>query len=344
MKEIRLHAQSGTCKIIIGESIGRLGRYTKSEKILVVTDSAVAKLHGDRFSKYETVILGQGERSKTLASVQKVYEKCLEMELERDSFIVGVGGGIVCDIAGFAAATYLRGINCGLVPTTLLAQVDASIGGKNGVNLKGYKNLIGTIRQPSFCLCDLDLLKTLPKEEIGSGFAEIIKNAAIADSGLFSYLEDHMEEALALDRDTLYEVVCDAVAVKARIVNSDEREKNERIKLNFGHTFGHAIERVTYLPHGKAISIGMVIEANLSVEKGLLKDSDKLRLERLLTRANLPTTISLSDGNGITDAIRKDKKRKGSSIRTVLLQGIGNAKVMNIKLEEAEKLVNGLVG
>ncbi len=344
MKEIALHAQSGTCKIIIGESVDRLGRYAKSGKILVVTDSSVARLHGERFSGYETVVLGQGEKNKTLASVQKVYGRCLEMELERDSFIVGIGGGIVCDIAGFAAATYLRGVNCGLVPTTLLAQVDASIGGKNGVNLKGYKNLVGTIRQPKFCLCDLDLLKTLPKDEISSGFAEIIKHAAIADSGLFSYLQDNLEDALALDKDAIYQVMCDAVAVKAGIVNGDERENSERRKLNFGHTFGHAIEKVTAMPHGKAVSIGMVIEANLSVDKGLLVDADRIRLERLLARANLPTTLSLSDGKGMIDAIRKDKKRNGDSIRTVLLQGIGKAKLIDIRLGEVEKIVNRLVG
>ena len=342
MKEIELHARSGDCKIIIGESARNLAKYVTSEKTLVVTDSAVARLYGDRFSKYETVVLEQGEKSKTLVSVQKVYDKCLEMELERDSFIVGVGGGIVCDIAGFAASTYLRGINCGLVPTTLLAQVDAGIGGKNGVNLKGYKNLVGTIRQPNFCICDMDLLKTLPSEELSCGIAEVIKHAVISDPQLFSYLEKNMESALALEKGAMYKIVCGAIAVKVGIVSSDERESNERRKINFGHTFGHAIEKVTGLPHGKAVSVGMVIEANLSVKKGLLKEADRLRLVKLLELAKLPTAINLSDRKGMVDAIRKDKKRKGESIHAVLLQGIGKAKLIDINLGEVEDIVNNL--
>ena len=175
--------------------------------------------------------------------------------------IVAIGGGIVCDVAGFAASTYMRGLSFGFVPTTLLAQVDASVGGKNGVNLHGYKNLVGTFAQPGFVLCDPELLRTLPTEEVRNGFAEVIKQAAIGDALLFSFLEAGPDAALSLDRAAIDRIVYDCLKVKTNIVKEDELETGERRKLNFGHTVGHAVEKVHGLRHGEAVSIGMMAAA-----------------------------------------------------------------------------------
>ncbi len=341
MKQIDLTTPSGTCSILVGESIANLSNYAKAEKVLVVTDSNVAKLHGEKFSQYESVVLEPGESYKTLESVQKIYDKCLELELERNSVIVGIGRGVVCDIANFVASTYLRGLNCVLVPTSLLAQVDASIGGKNGVNLQGYKNLIGTIRQPNLVLCDLSLLKTLPKEELVCGFAEVIKHGAIADEILFSYLEQNTEKALSLDQKTIERIVQDSIAVKVNVVNKDELESNERRKLNFGHTIGHAIEKVEKISHGKAVAIGMVIAARLSMQKGLLKEAECERLTKLIEKIGLPTTRKMIVEQ-IIDAVKKDKKRKDSKIKMILLESIGKAKIEEVEINEIHNTIKNL--
>ncbi len=341
MKEFELDVHSGRCRIVVGESINKLGRYAAADKVLLVTDRRVAKLHGEKFSEYESVVLGEGERSKTLSSIRKVYEKALDMELDRNSYIIGVGGGIVCDMAGFSASTYLRGVRCGLVPTTILSQVDAAIGGKNGVNLKSYKNMVGTIKQPEFCMCDIDLLKTLSADDISCGMAEVIKDAAIADADFFSYLEGSMEKAINLDKDALYRIVCSCIGIKTGMVSRDEQECAERMLLNFGHTFGHAIEKTTGLPHGASISIGMMIEAGLSVRKGLLSRESYDRIEMLLMRANLPTTIGIDDAEALSDAIMKDKKRAGGEIHTVLLDGIGKARIERIDIDEIIGMASG---
>ncbi|MBI5227008.1 3-dehydroquinate synthase [Candidatus Micrarchaeota archaeon] len=341
MKEIKLSTGSGNCNILVGESIAKLPDYIKSEKVLVVTDSNVAKLHGDKFSQYEMVVLEPGESNKTLESVQKIYDKCLELELERNSFIVGIGGGVVCDIANFVASTYLRGINCILVPTTLLAQVDASIGGKNGVNLQGYKNLIGTIRQPKLVLCDLTLLKTLPKEELVCGFAEIIKHGAIADENLFSYLEQNCEKALSLDEKTVEKIVEDSIKVKVGIVSRDELESNERMKLNFGHTIGHAIEKVEKINHGQAVAIGMMIAVNLSKKKGSLNEESSKKIQKLIEKIGLPTERKMKIEE-IIDAVKKDKKRKNGKIKMILLEQIGKAKIVEVEINELENTIKNL--
>ena len=175
MRMMELRGKSGSSKILVGESISHLESLCTSEKNVIVTDKNVRKLHGDKFPDFPVLEVGLGEESKTLSTVQALYEKFLDLELERGSMVIGVGGGIVCDIAGFAASTYVRGLRLGFAPTTLIAQADAAIGGKNGVNLGGYKNLVGAIRQPEFVLCDFSLLSTLPKKEVSCGFAEVIK-------------------------------------------------------------------------------------------------------------------------------------------------------------------------
>jgi 3-dehydroquinate synthase len=263
----------------------------------------------------------------------------LAIEADRSVFIVGIGGGIVCDIAGFVASTYLRGVRFGFVSSTLLAQVDASVGGKNGVNFHGYKNMIGNFNQPEFVICDMKLLKTLPKREVLCGFGEIAKHAFIGDAVMCDYLEENYEKALALDEEIISRLVYDSVVIKSTIVNRDEREKGERKKLNFGHTFGHAIEKTTdVLLHGEAISVGMVVASHLSANKGLLSKQDVQRIETLLDKLELPITLDM-DRKKMIDAIRRDKKRQGEKIDFVLLDGIGNAVLEKISIKELESIV-----
>ncbi|VVB98401.1 3-dehydroquinate synthase [uncultured archaeon] len=288
MRTLKIEGKTGTSEIVLGESISNLAKYCEGSETVIITDRNVRALHGASFPKAEIIEIGIGEHNKTLKTVEGIYEKFLELGLDRSSCVAGIGGGIVCDVAGFAASTYLRGLKFGFAPTTLLAQVDASIGGKNGVNFKGYKNLVGTFRQPNFVLCDFEMLKTLPPRELRNGFAEIVKHGAIADAQLFSYLEENCKNALAIHRTAIEKIVYDSLMVKSRIVSLDETEKGERRKLNFGHTFGHAIEKTTGLPHGEAISIGMVAAARLSAAKGLLASKEADRIESLLKALGLP--------------------------------------------------------
>ncbi len=338
MRKLTLRASGGKCDILIGERLENLPDYIGSQKTVVVTDSNVKHLFAKKFPKGEIIEVPAGEKAKTLETVAKLYERFLELELERGSLVVAVGGGAACDVAGFAAATYLRGIRSAFVPTTLLGQVDAAVGGKNGVNFQGYKNLVGTIRQPELVLCDLSLLESLPKSEIRNGFAEIVKCACIADRELFEFIEEHTSEALSLKRTAIEKCVHGALAVKLKAVEADENEAGERRKLNFGHTLGHAIEKLTGKAHGEAISAGMAAAARLSVEKGKLSQKDADRLSGLLSKIGLPVKMEF-DRAAAFEAIRKDKKRQDESINFVLLEGIGKAVVEKVTLGELETVL-----
>ncbi len=339
MKILEIHGITGDSAILVGERLRNLERYISVEEAVIITDTNVKHHYLKDFPRCEVIEIGTGEKVKNLDTVQAVYERLVELEAERSSFIVGIGGGIVCDITGFVASTYLRGVRFGFVSSTLLSQVDASVGGKNSVNFGGYKNMVGVFNQPEFVICDMNLLKTLPEKELSCGFAEIIKHAAIADRGMFSYLEEHYGEALKLDLEVMEKLVYDSLVIKSSIVNRDEREKGERRKLNFGHTFGHAIEMTAGFPHGEAVSVGMVLASELSVERGYLPVEDARRIEELLQKVGLPTRLR-GDGGEVLDALRKDKKRKGDSIHFVLLHGLGNAVVEEISIKELEAMVN----
>ena len=339
MKVLQIHGTSSDSKIVIGESLGNLSEYIPVPKMVIITDTHVRNYYFKNFPDCEVIEIGTGEKIKNLDTVQTIYRKLLEIEVDRSSFIVGIGGGIVCDITGFVASTYLRGVRFGFVPSTLLSQVDAAVGGKNGVNFGGYKNIVGVFNQPEFVICDLNLLKTLPEREILCGYAEIVKHAAIGDNALFSYLEDHYKKALDLDTVVVENLVYDSIVIKSSIVNRDEKEKGERRKLNFGHTFGHAVEKTVGIPHGAAISAGMVVASALSEKKGYLATEDAKRIEELLKKLELPTRLQLN-GKKVLDALRKDKKRYGESMHFVLLHGIGNAIVKKISLKELEVVIN----
>ncbi len=341
MRHLHVEGRSGRSLIAVGDSLARLQSYCDSTRCVIVTDPTVHSLHGLHFPSWPVVEMGVGEEAKTLETVESVYDAFLKLGLDRASMIVAIGGGIVCDVAGFAASTYLRGLPFGFVPTTLLAQVDASVGGKNGVNLHGYKNLVGTFTQPAFVLCDPGLLATLSPEEVRNGFAEVIKQAAIGDNALFSFLETGREEALSLDPAAIDRIVYDCLNVKTAIVSRDELETGERRKLNFGHTLGHAVEKVHGLKHGEAVSIGMVAAARLSVKMGLLTTDAAGRLEALLKAFGLPVATDLDRGL-VYDALKKDKKRVREEILFVLLDSMGSARVAPVGIEDIEGVIDGL--
>ena len=339
METITINANSGPSRILIGERLANLQQYVPVAKPVIITDVNVGQLYPLDSIAGKVITIGTGEEIKTLDTVRDIYGQLISSGVDRSAFIVGIGGGIVCDITGFVASTFLRGVRFGFAATTLLAQVDASVGGKNGVNFKGYKNMVGLFHQPEFVLCDPEVLKTLPQKEISCGLAEIVKHAAIADADLFVYLEKHAETILALDRQAIEKLVRVSVRIKSAIVSRDETEKGERRLLNFGHTFGHALEKVTGAAHGEAVSVGMVIASALSVKKGLLSAEESQRLRALLKNLKLPTRPRAQSPK-ILDAITKDKKRAGDRIHFVLLNGIGNARVDQLTLEELKGALN----
>ena len=216
--------------------------------------------------------------------------------------------------------------------------MDASVGGKNGVNFSGYKNMVGTFNQPEFVICDPEVLGTLSERDRGCGLAEIVKHAAIADYRLFDYLENNVDEVLAMTPEAVRRMVYDSVTIKSEIVNRDEKESGERRKLNFGHTVGHAVEKVHKIPHGEAISIGMMVAAKLSAQKGYLARYDLARLKNLLTSFKLPTHLEVT-GAGVMEALRRDKKRESDKVHFVLLRHLGEAVVESIRISDLEAVI-----
>ena len=319
------------------------------QRCAVITDANVgrhyakAALKSLAASGFEPVLVTvpAGEKSKRIATVEKCFDELAKHRLERKSFIVALGGGVVGDLAGFVAATYLRGIPFVQVPTTLLAQVDSSVGGKTGVNLKAGKNLVGAFYQPRLVLCDLDTLKTLPRREYVSGLAEVIKYGVIYDEILFAQLERNLPKLLARDEKTLRDVVARCCEIKADVVGQDETESGLRAILNFGHTIGHAIENSSgygKFLHGEAISIGQVAAAKLSQKILGLPSGDVARIEKLFVQAGLPVKIKLDAARRkkLFAAMLLDKKVSGGEVKFVLAQKIG-------KVLWGQKVPQGLI-
>jgi len=343
MKELEIKSSIGTSKIIVGESLKNVSLYLpENKRIVIITDTNVRKLYGHQFPAATIVEIGAGEVNKTLDTVKLIIGKLIELELDRTCFILGIGGGIVCDVAGFVASVFMRGVDFGFVSTTLLAQVDASVGGKNGVNFEGFKNMVGVFALPRFVICDTTMLQTLPKEEVMSGFAEIVKHGAIASNDLFRYIENNVEKAMNLDPIVVDYFVYESNLIKSTVVNSDAREKGERRKLNFGHTFGHAIEKVSKISHGMAVSIGMVVAAELSVKKGLMQKSEADRLLNVLKKMHLPVNTVGLDKDKALEAMKHDKKREGDSINFILLENIGKAQIQEITFDELKPIIDDL--
>lgn len=336
METILIEGQNGKSTIIVDESIEEVTKYLPKKKLFIITDKNIEKHYAKVFPEAPFFSINPGEPSKQLGYIESIYRWLLENNADRNSFILGIGGGVVCDIAGFVASTYMRGVEFGFVSTSLLSQVDASVGGKNGVDLDGYKNIIGTFTQPRFVLCDTRLLKTLPHEELVNGFAEMVKHALISDIKLFEQLEHDCIALLNLNQPEISKHIAESIRVKASIVTADERESGIRKLLNFGHTWGHAVETLTGISHGKAVSIGMEFACRLSMEKGLISNRDYLRIINLLQSFGLPTCMNIEPSR-VFKTLVKDKKRNANSIDFVLLMGIGVPKIETMALEELKK-------
>lgn len=308
--DLQPYLTDGACLIVSNETVAPL--YAEHVKALL----------GDR--DVQVLQLPDGESFKTLATVQLVIDELVRIGANRDANVIALGGGVVGDIAGFAAACYMRGISLIQIPTTLLAQVDSSVGGKTGVNHPGGKNLIGAFYQPRLVLIDTETLVTLPDRELSAGSAEIIKHAAIADKEFFSWLEKRIDGLLQRDPDALAVAITACCEIKSKIVAEDEREAGRRALLNFGHTFGHAIEMSMGYGewlHGEAVAVGMLMAATLS---GLAAD-EQSRLEQLLTAAGLPTSPPVVDAAVLRKAMSLDKKASAHTLKFVLLKSLGDA-------------------
>ncbi len=311
----------------------------KSHTVLITDENLFAK-HQKRFGGWNTIVISAGELFKVQATVNSIIEQLIEFGADRKTFLVGIGGGVVTDITGYVAAVYMRGLSFGFVPTSILAMVDASIGGKNGIDVGVYKNLVGTIRQPEFLLYDYSLLKTLPKEEWVNGFAEIIKHAVIKDATLFRELEKNKLTLYQKDKAALAKLIRRNVAIKSAVVEKDEFEHGERRLLNFGHTLGHAIENVYELSHGQAISIGMVAACMISEEFTPFKETD--RVMDTLKKYGLPTLAEF-DPKEVMAVLRMDKKKVKDSMNYILLNKIGQAVVKVIPVTELDKLLQSII-
>jgi len=328
----------------LGRECSKLGM---GHRCAIITDAHVAPLYSataervlnEAGFKSLQLVVPAGETAKSLKTVQSCYDQLAAHRLERSSFIVALGGGVVGDLAVFIAATYLRGVAFVQVPTTLLAKVDSSVGGKVGVNLKAGKNLVGAFYQPRLVLCDLKTLDTLPDRELRAGISEVIKYGIIYDAALFRRLEQRMPELLNRHPTVLGEVVARCCKIKAEVVGEDEMERGLRAILNFGHTVGHALEAISHYGkylHGEAISIGQVVAAKISSELNGLSQADAERIANLLERAGLPVSLRLSSTQrqNLLNAMRLDKKVSGGDIKFVLANRIGKV-VYGQKVPEA---------
>lgn len=318
--------------LYVGRAAELLDRVVPDGRVVVITDANIDRLYPDLVHRYDYIIIGQGEGVKSLQTVEKVYRELMAMGADRSTFILGIGGGIVTDIAGFVAATYMRGVDFGFVSTTLLGQVDASIGGKNGVNVADYKNMVGTFRQPRFVISDVSMLETLPERQLRAGMAEVVKSALVGDADLFNYMEQ------AAGEKQYEEIVLRAVAVKAHIVAQDECEGGIRRLLNLGHTLGHALEKCTReVNHGEAVAIGMSQIAHASVRCGMLASYDAERVDALLQSLGFCLTPPVS----MTDVLREvkyDKKKSDNMLKVVMPVRIGECVVREMTFDEFGQL------
>lgn len=336
---------------ILGELGARLAEARVGKRVAVVTNSTIANLYlgpvvtalaGAGFDP-AIIQIPDGEEHKNLAWLAFVYDRLIDAGIDRGGAVVALGGGVVGDLTGFAAATYLRGISFVQVPTTLLAQIDASIGGKTGINHAAGKNLLGAFKQPRFVLTDVECLLTLPRREYVAGLAEVIKTGAILDAELFALLEEELPALLKQDRELMVRVVRRCAQLKAIVVSEDETEGDYRAILNFGHTLGHAIESLTEYTtflHGEAVAIGMVAAARISRRIGLCDDETVERVTRLVERCGLPVEIPGDlRREALALAMRTDKKALGGTIKFVCLEAIGTTKFERLTCEDIVRYV-----
>jgi 3-dehydroquinate synthase len=344
MQKIRLDLGERSYNIAIDSAqlkdIGKtLERFEFSKRLALVSNPTVFDLYGEIVSRsvrdegfvLSEVIIPDGEEYKTLQWTEHIYSELLKARLDRKSAVIALGGGVIGDIAGFAASTYMRGIDFIQVPTTLLAQVDSSVGGKTGVNHPLGKNMIGTFWQPRLVWIDLDTLETLPEREFFAGISEIIKYGVIWDEDLFDFLDINRDLILKLDRQALTYVIKRSCEIKSEVVSRDEREAGLRAILNYGHTVGHAIETVTgyrrYL-HGEAVAVGMVAEATIALSLGFMDKKELQRIKSLIESYGLASTLpDTADIDGILEAVQMDKKAVSGELKFILPERIGSVKI-----------------
>jgi 3-dehydroquinate synthase len=343
MNPVRIDVTSerSTYPVLIGPALTSslaqlLAEHKLAGETLVVSCPPVWRLHGRRLAdlagKDGPVLIPDGERAKTLPTVTRIYEALVKRRFDRSATLIAFGGGVVGDVAGFAAATYLRGIRLVQVPTTLLAQVDSAVGGKVGVNLAAGKNLVGAFHPPAMVACDPDLLDSLPRREFRAGFYEVIKYGVIRSQPLFDRLQPNLKAIFAHDRALLSSIVADCCRIKAEVVSADERESGPRRILNFGHTIGHALEAITKyrrFRHGEAIAYGMLAAAHISVARELMPKDDEARLRALIMHLGPLPAVGDLDVSEALDAVLMDKKVLAGRLHFVLAERIGGTRIVD---------------
>lgn len=322
----------GSVDYHFNEPFAKFKEIVGGRKVVFVTDSNVYALYGPMFEGANLIVVPAGESSKTWSSLQHITEQLIQLEADRSSILIGVGGGVITDLTGFTASVYMRGIRFGFVPTTLLGMVDAAIGGKNGVNVGLHKNMLGTITQPEFILIDTGFLQTLPELEWSNGFAEVIKYGCIFDRLLFDQLSTSNLSFFASNLPKTIGVIEACVAWKNKTVQEDQNERGSRKLLNFGHTVGHAIEKLHELPHGHAVSIGMMVACFLSEKQAGLSGEATKMLRQTLLQYQLPTTIAY-DADKILQVLKMDKKRSNEQVDFILLEAIGRSRIQSLSFD-----------
>ena len=339
MKKRTYKFSNSSVDYYLAGGISHLKEITEQKNTIIVTDDNVYRAHEKRFKNWKTIVLKPGEEYKVQRTADSIIEQLIGMEADRKTTLVGVGGGVITDMTGYVASVYMRGIKFGFVPTTLLSMVDASIGGKNGIDLGVYKNIVGVIRQPAFILHDMIFLNTLPPHEWENGFAEIIKHACIKDASMFRDLETGSLAKYKSGKKAICELIQRNALIKTKVVQQDEFEKGDRKLLNFGHTLGHALENQYDLSHGYAISIGMTYASRISRQLNGFKDS--ARVVYLLEKYGLPVHLEF-DRQKVFDVLKMDKKREKTEMNYVLLEKIGKGVIRSIPVAELETIIKEL--
>lgn len=342
MKKQTIQFSTSSTTFYFDASFELLEKIVSKDNAVIITDENVfGRSNSKKFKGWKTIVLKAGEEHKIQQTVDSIIDQLIDLGCDRKSFLIGVGGGVVTDITGYVAGVFMRGIQFGFVPTSILAMVDASIGGKNGIDVGVYKNIVGLIRQPSFLLYDYSLLKTLPKQEWINGFAEIIKHAAIKDAAMFKLLEQHTMSDFKQDSALLNKLIQRNALLKSKVVVDDEFENGDRKLLNFGHTFGHAIENTYQLPHGYAVAVGMVMACMISTPYKNFKDTK--RVVTLIKKYGLPVHQSYKAA-AVIEVMKADKKKVRDVISYVLLEKVGKAVVQPIAIDEVENILTQLEG
>jgi 3-dehydroquinate synthase len=339
MKKQIFQFSKASTSVYFDASVKQLKEIVLPQDAIIITDDTIHRLHASKFKGWKTIIIRAGEAYKIQSTIDDIINQLITLKADRKTTLIGVGGGVITDITGYVASVYMRGIAFGFVPTTLLAMVDASIGGKNGIDVGVYKNMVGNIRQPNFLLYDISLLKTLPDTEWSNGFAEIIKHACIKDAAMFKILEQNNLGKIQKNKTLLSQLVQRNAKIKIKVVQFDEFEKGERRLLNFGHTLAHALENQYALSHGQAVAIGSTYAATISKQLLGFKQTEKVLT--VLEQYGLPTNAAF-DKEKVFEVLQMDKKREKAEMNFILLEKIGKAVILPIPLPDLKNILASL--